>query len=96
VARKVGAQEEPVEGVIERLAEGELRVLLLKAAADHGDVARAVRLAGAAPADRVVALRSAVDDLRTRRFLGYRESMEWASDADAVVDEIERAAQTSP
>ena len=49
VARKGGAQEEPVEGVIERLAEGELRALLLKAVADHGDVARAVRGKGAAP-----------------------------------------------
>lgn len=96
VARKGGAQGEPVEGVIERLAEGELRALLLKAAADHGDVARAVRLAGAAPAERVLALRSAVDDLRTRRFLGYRESMEWANDADVVVDEIARAAEASP
>jgi hypothetical protein len=53
-------------------------------------------LAGAAPADRVAALRSAFDDLRTRRQLDYRESIDWARDAGAVVDEIAAAAEATP
>lgn len=88
--------DERLDGLIERLAEGEVRVLLLKAAADHGDVARAVRLAGAAPTDRIATLRSELDALRTRRHLGYRESIEWAGEAGAVVDDIGTEAEAAP
>ncbi len=80
-----------------RLGDHEIRALLLKAAADHDDVARAVRLAGAAPADRIASLKSEVDGaLRTRRFLGYRESIEWAQDAAPVVDELANKAVVAP
>ena len=74
--------------LVERLGDGEVRRLLLDAAARNGDVARTIRLAAATPADRVATLRSELDGLRTRRHLGYRESMAWANDADIVVDEI--------
>ena len=37
-----------------------------------------------------------LDALRTRRHLGYRESMEWARDAGTVVDEITAAALSAP
>jgi len=80
-----------------RLGDDEVRALLLKAAADHDDVARAVRLAGVAPADRIASLKSEVDGaLRTRRFLGYRESIEWAQDAAPVVDELANQAVVAP
>lgn len=80
-----------------RLGDDDVRALLLKAAADHDDVARAVRLAGATPSDRITSLKSEVDGaLRTRRFLGYRESIEWAQDAAPVVDELAKQAAVAP
>ena len=81
---------------MEQLGDGEVRRLLLDAAAQHDDVARAIRLATTRPEDRVAALRSELDALRTHRHLGYRQSMEWAQDASAVVDEITSAAQSTP
>lgn len=48
-------------------------------------------------ADRLGTLRDEVDSLRTRRHhLGYRESIGWARDADAVVDEIAAEAAVAP
>ena len=82
--------------LVERLGDGEVRRLLLDAAARNGDVARTIRLAAATPADRVATLRSELDSLRTRRHLGYRESMAWADDAMIVVDEIATTAETAP
>ena len=80
-----------------RLEDHDVRALSLKAAADDDDVARALRLAGAAPADRIASLKSEVDGaLRTRRFLGYRESIEWAQDAAPVVDELANQAVVAP
>jgi len=91
-----GGSEEELDVVVERLGDGEVQRLLLDAAARHGDVARTIRLAAATPADRVATLRSELDALRTRRHLGYRESMEWADDALIVVDEITATAQSAP
>lgn len=60
-------------------------------------MARALRLAATAPADRIGSLKSEVDGaLRTRRFLGYRESIEWAKDAAPVVDEHAKQALVAP
>jgi hypothetical protein len=59
-------------------------------------VARTIRLAAATPADRVATLRSELDELRTRRHLGYRESMEWATDAGTVIDEITATSHSAP
>ena len=91
-----GGPDEELDVVVERLGDGEVQRLLLDAAARHGDVARTIRLAAATPSDRVATLRSELDALRTRRHLGYRESMEWANDAATVVDEITATAQTAP
>ncbi|MEQ8842241.1 MAG: hypothetical protein RIB98_14755 [Acidimicrobiales bacterium] len=54
----------------------------------HDGAAQAIRRAAASPAGRVPALRAELDELRTRRFLGYHESMAWARDAGRVIDEI--------
>ena len=91
-----GGSDEELDVLVERLGDGEVARLLLDAAARHGDVARTIRLAAATPADRVATLRSELDGLRTRRHLGYRESMAWANDADIVVDEITAPAQSAP
>lgn len=93
VARSVN---ESLDSVLGRLADDEVRVLLGRAAAEHEDVARAVRLAAAGPSDRVAVLKSELGALSTRRFLGYHESMEWAREAGAVVDEIAAEANTAP
>jgi hypothetical protein len=88
--------DEELESVVERLDDGEVQRILLDAADRHGDVARTIRLAAATPSDRVAVLRSELDALRTRRHLGYRESMEWARDAGTVVDEIAAEARSAP
>lgn len=96
MARSNGGPDEELDELVERLGDGEARRLLLEAAARNGDVARTIRLAAATPADRVATLRSELDGLRTRRHLGYRESMAWADDAMIVVDEIATTAASSP
>jgi hypothetical protein len=69
----------------------------LGAAEEHEDVARAVRLAAAGPADRLKVLRIEVDrGLRTRRFLDYRESSAWTRDAWPVVDALAREVAARP
>ena len=56
-----------------------------------------MRLEGAAPSDRIASLKAGVDGaLRTRRFLGHRESIEWAQDATPVVDELAKQAVIAP
>jgi hypothetical protein len=56
-----------------------------------------VRLAAAREDGDLAALRKEVDrGLRTRRFLGYRESSEWAHAARPVVEELRSVAVASP
>lgn len=79
------------------LDDDTVRYLLIAAAAQHESVARAVRLAAAPPAERLAVLRVLVDDdLRTRRFLGYRQSIDWADDAGPVVQALSAEADASP
>ena len=96
VRSRAGGPDEELDELVEQLGDGDVRRLLLEAAARNGDVARAIRLAAATPADRIATLRSELDSLRTRRHLGYRESMAWADDAMIVVDEIASTAETAP
>ncbi len=91
-----GAIGDDLEVLLEQLDDGEVRRLLMQAAARNGDVARTIRLAAATPADRVATLRSELDGLRTRGHLDYRESMAWADDALIVVDEIATTAESAP
>ena len=98
VGRPVGdGDEASFEDVVERLDDDAVRRLLEAAAVGHDDVARAVRLAAASDVDRLGVLRTEVDlGLRTRRYLGYRESSEWARDAEPVVDALTAAVVSSP
>lgn len=85
-----------IDEIIGGLDDDTLRRLLADAARTHGEVARAVRLAAATGDERLAVLRAAVDGgLRTRRYLDYRGSFEWARDASPVVavltDEVERS-----
>ena len=83
--------------LVGRLDAEALSALLVRAAENHDDVARAVRLAAASPSDRLGVLRREVDrGLRTRRFLGYRESAEWAQEAAPVVDALAQAVAVEP
>ena len=92
-----GGADDQLADSLGRLGDVKVRALLLKAAADHDDVARALRLAATASGDRIVSLKTEVDAaLRTRRFLGYRESIEWARNAAPVVDELAKQAVVAP
>src|SRR6188474_871932 len=89
--------EAPVEALIAGLAVEELREIVLAAVDRHDDVERQVRLIAARGAGDLAQLRAEVDRaLRTRRFLGYRESAGWALGARPILDELEQAVEASP
>ena len=70
---------------------------MLGAVKRHDHVEAAVRLVAARSNGDLGALRSEVDHaLRTRRFLGDWEAMEWARAASPVIAELELAAHTRP
>ncbi|MGI8430547.1 MAG: hypothetical protein ACR2OB_14875 [Solirubrobacteraceae bacterium] len=80
-----------------RLDVDELRELVAWAAEWHLDVERRLRLTAARSSGDLRVLRGEVDrGLRTRKFLGYRESVAWAREARPIVDELERAVESSP
>ncbi len=86
-----------LDRIVEQLAAAELREVVMWASEWHEDVERRLRLIAARSSGDLGALRAEVDrGLRTRRFLGYRESVEWARAARPVVTELETAAQASP
>ncbi len=79
-----------------RLDVDELRELVAWAAEWHLDVERRLRLTAARSSGDLRVLRAEVDrGLRTRKFLGYRESVEWAREARPVVDELEQAVKSA-
>lgn len=89
--------ETPVEQLIAGLTIDELREVVLAAVDRHADVERHVRLIAARGAGDLAQLRAEVDrGLRTRRFLGYRESAGWAHAARPIVAELEKAVEASP
>jgi hypothetical protein len=94
--RRVAAgRSEPIDQLIKSLSQEELVEVVLGAVEQHDDVAAAVRLVASRSSDDLAALRHEVDrGLRTRRFLGYWEAMEWARAASPVVAELELAAHT--
>jgi hypothetical protein len=86
-----------LDRVVEQLTAGELREVVIWAAEWHEDVERRVRLTAARSSGDLRALRAEVDrGLRTRRFLGYRESVEWARAARPVVTELDAAVRAGP
>jgi len=99
VSRKASRKEpeKPVVELIASLTREQLAGVVVDAADRHEDVARAVRLVVARSTGDLVALRNEVDHaLRTRRFLGYYEGMDWARAARPVIAELERTARTAP
>ena len=86
-----------LDRVVEQLTAEELREVVTWAAEWHEDVERRVRLTAARSSGDLRALRAEVDrGLRTRRFLGYRESVEWARAARPVVTELDAAVRAGP
>ena len=89
--------ETPIEQLIAGLTADELREVVSGAVDRHGDVERQVRLIAARAAGDLAQLRAEVDrGLRTRRFLGYRESAGWAMAARPIVTELESAVAAAP
>lgn len=87
----------PIEQLITALTVDELREVVSAAVDRHGDVERQVRLIAARDAGDLAQLRAEVDrGLRTRRFLGYRESAGWAQAARPIAAELENAVEESP
>jgi hypothetical protein len=87
----------PVDALIAGLTVDELREVVLAAVDRHDDVERQVRLVAGRGASDLAQLRAAVDrDLRTRRFLDYRESGGWAGAARPIVAELGNAVDASP
>jgi len=71
--------------------------VLLSAVDRHPDVERHVRLAAARASGDLAQLRCEVDGgLRTRRFLGYRESSEWARAAQPILEELRETVSRAP
>ena len=86
-----------LNGLVKQLTAEELREVLTWAAEWHTDVERRVRLIAARASGDLRALRTEVDrGLRTRRFLGYRESVEWAREARPVLTELDAAVRAGP
>lgn len=98
MARRVaGGVAGPIDQLINSLSQEELAEVVLGAIERHDDVEAAVRLVAARSNGDLGALRAEVDRaLRTRRFLGYWEAIEWARAASPVLAELELAAHTRP
>ena len=89
--------EAPVESLVAGLTVDELREVVLAAVERHADVERQARLISVRGAGGLAQLRAEVDrGLRTRRFLGYRESAGWAQAVRPIVAELENAVDASP
>ncbi|MGC9220829.1 MAG: hypothetical protein ACP5H2_05680 [Solirubrobacteraceae bacterium] len=98
MVRKAGPEPDvDFKQILERLPAEDLREVLAWAADWHEDVERRVRLLAARSTGDLRALRAEVDRaLRTRRFLGYRESVEWAHAARPVLTELESVVDSAP
>jgi hypothetical protein len=87
----------PLDPLVNSLTRDQLVEVVVDAAKWHDDVARGVRLVAARKEGNLGALRTEVDRaFRTRRFLDYQDSIEWARAAHPVVAELERAVRTMP
>lgn len=96
-ARRPVEPEDTFADAVSALDDAAVRELVVAAAETHPDVERAVRLAAAGPSTRLGLLRSMVDDdLRTRRFLDWREASEWAAEAQPVVGALADEVATQP
>jgi hypothetical protein len=97
VSARAGGEPQTIGEIVGRLPIEELRTVLLSAVDRHLDVERHVRLAAARASGDLAGLRGEVDrGLRTRRFLSYRESSEWARAAQPIVDELRLVVERAP
>jgi hypothetical protein len=97
VARRAQRERKDLGEVVRDLPPEALQEIVASAADRHDDVERHVRLVAAREACDLAELRVEVDrGLRTRRFLGYRESSEWARAARPLVEELRLVAASSP
>ena len=88
--------EEPLDRVVDSFTREQLAELVLDAVMRHDDVARGLRLAVARRDGDLGVLRREVDRaLRTRRFLDYWGSIEWAQAGRPVVAELETTQLTA-
>lgn len=89
--------DEPVDRLVESFTREQLVEVVVDAAERHEDVARTVRLAAARKDGDLGVLRREVDGaLRTRRFLDYGASMEWARAGRPVAAELGLAVRAAP
>jgi len=89
--------EAELDELLASLEAGQLREIVRSAAERHEDVERQIRLIVARTTGDLTQLRAEVDrGLRTRRFLGYREGMEWARTARPILAELEKAVDSAP
>lgn len=97
MAGRGNRERRDIGALVRDLSPEALREIVVYAADWHDDVERHVRLATAREDGDLTELRTEVDrGLRTRRFLGYRESSEWARAARPVVEELRSVAVSSP
>ena len=86
-----------VEELIAALRADQLREVVSAAVDNHRDVERHVRLIAARSAGDLAQLRAEVDrGLRTRRFLGHRESGAWAESARPILAELRTTVEKAP
>jgi hypothetical protein len=98
MARRARSEPEVgLEQLVDALPAEELREVLVWAAQWHEEVERRLRLMAARSSGDLAQLRVEVDrGLRTRRFLGYRESVAWARAARPILIELEAVVRTAP
>ena len=97
VAGRGGRERRDLGVLVRDLSPDVLCEIVVSAADRHDDVERHVWLAAAREEGDLTELRAEIDrGLRTRRFLGYRESSEWARAARPVVEELRLVAASSP
>jgi uncharacterized Zn finger protein len=95
--RSPRSPEPALEELLRSLDAAQLREVVAAAAERHEDVERAVRLLAARSTGELAQLRTEVDrGLRTRRFLDYRQSLEWARAAQPILAELSVATESAP
>jgi hypothetical protein len=97
VAGKAKREQRDLGNIIDSLSADDLRVIVASAANRHDDVERHARVSAARASGELSELRAEVDrGLRTRRFLDFRDSADWARSAQPIVEELRAAVASSP
>ncbi len=97
VPRRPAQRSPDIAAAIRALPLEELQAIVTSAVDRHTDIERHVRLAAASLGGDPSEIRVAVDRaLRSRRFLDYRASIEWARSAQPVLDELRSLTDRRP